>query len=136
MHYVLMTCHAAKALWIVDRSDSAAVFERNLRTKVLPTDFRHPMVDARLALAWLCALTGRFDEASAWFAQARRVLEEQGARPLRATVDFDEALMYVRRGASGDPQRAAPLLDLAEEQFRAIGMTGWIRRAEQLRTEY
>ena len=43
--------------------------------------------------------------------------------------------MYVRRGAAGDAQRAARLLDVALQQFGAIGMTGWIRRAEALRAE-
>jgi hypothetical protein len=64
--------------------------------------------------------------------QARTVLDEQGARPLRAVVDYDEALMYARRAAAGDPERARPLLDAALRQFRALGMPGWIRRAETL----
>jgi hypothetical protein len=40
--------------------------------------------------------------------------------------------MYIRRGAPGDRERASPLLDAAQQQFRALGMTGWIRRAESL----
>src|SRR5262249_15503402 len=59
---------------------------------------------------------------------------EQGARPLRAIVDFDEALMYCRRGKRGDIESAQPLLDAALQQFHAVGMPGWIRRAEALRT--
>src|SRR5262249_17491848 len=69
-----------------------------------------------------------------WFAKARTVLDEQGARPLRAIVDFDEALMYCRRGARGDMESAPPLLEAALQQFHALGMTGWIRRAAELRT--
>jgi hypothetical protein len=84
-------------------------------------------------MAHLCALQGRYDEAVDWFAKARTVLDEQGARPLRAIVDFDEALMYHRRGARGDIESAQPLLDAALHQFHAVGMTGWIRRAEALR---
>ncbi|HBZ70200.1 MAG TPA: hypothetical protein DEP35_10875 [Deltaproteobacteria bacterium] len=56
------------------------------------------------ALRWPAsapALTGRFVEAREWFDKARRVLEEQGARPLRAITDFDEAWMEVRRGEAG-----------------------------------
>jgi hypothetical protein len=34
-----------------------------------------------------------------WFERAREVLDQQGARPLRAITDYDEALMYARRGA-------------------------------------
>jgi len=60
------------------------------------------------------------------------VLDEQGAWPLRALADFDEASMYLRRGGAGDHQRARPLLAAASDQFRAIGMTGWLRRVEQL----
>jgi DNA-binding NarL/FixJ family response regulator len=63
------------------------------------------------------------------------VLEEQGARPLRAIVDYDEALMYVRRGRRGDRNRAAPLVEAALAQFRQIGMTGWIKRGEELQRQ-
>jgi len=100
------------------------------------SDFRYPMVDGRLALAWVCALTGRHGEASEWFAMARTVLDEQGARPLRAIVDYDEALMYARRGEPGDAERARPLLDAARAQFRSLGMPGWIRCAEALGKRY
>src|SRR5262249_24679732 len=105
---------------------------RNLRGKTIAPDFRYPHVDGRLSLARLCALQGRYDEAVEWFAKARAVLDEQGARPLRAIVDYDEALMYARRGAAGDRERAVPLLETALRQFRALGMPGWIRRAEHL----
>ncbi len=60
------------------------------------------------------------------------MLDEQGARPLRAIVDFDEAWMYVRRGDTGDGERAAKLLEAALRQFREIGMTGWVHRGEEL----
>jgi len=128
--YAQTACDAAAALWLLDRGDQASVIERALRN-VVAIDFRYPMRDARLGLAHLCALQDRYEEAVEWFAQARRVLEEQEARPLRAIVDYDEALMYERRGAAGDRERAAPLLAAALEQFRAIGMTGWIKRAEE-----
>ncbi len=103
--------------------------ERNLLAKVVAPDFRYPMRDGRLSMARLCALQGRYDEAVNWFGHARVVLDEQGARPLRAITDYDEALMYLRRGAAGEIACARPFLDLALEQFRKIGMTGWIRRA-------
>jgi hypothetical protein len=110
----------------------AEALESNLRQKTLGPDFRYPHVDARLSLARLCALQHRGDEAVEWFGRARLVLDEQGARPLRAMVDFDEAWMYVRRDARGDRELARPLLDLAVRQFESIGMPGWIRRAEEL----
>jgi hypothetical protein len=130
--YPGVACSAIEVLWLLERSEYAEVLERNLREKVLQPDFRFPMQDARLALARLCALQGRNDEARDWFAKARTVLDEQGARPLRAIVDYDEALMYARRGAPGDGERARPLLDAALRQFRTLGMPGWIRRAEAL----
>ena len=49
-----------------------------------------------------------------------------------AITDYDEALMYVRRGAPGDQERAESLLNLALPPFREIGMPGWTRRAEAL----
>lgn len=129
--YCPTACIAAATLWVLNRTDHAEIIERNLRGKVLSPDFRAPVSDSRLALARLSALQGRYDEASDWFAKAREVIEEQGARPLRAIADYDEALMYLRREGLGDTARAEPFLTAALKQFRALGMTGWIRRAEE-----
>jgi tetratricopeptide (TPR) repeat protein len=131
-NYPRMACDAAATLWMLGRTDHIEVIERNLRDKVVAPDFRYPMVDARLSLARLCALQGRYDEAAEWFAKSRIVLDEQGARPLRAIADFDEAWMHIRRAAPGDTERARPLLDAAMAQFKSIGTTGWLRRAETL----
>jgi tetratricopeptide (TPR) repeat protein len=128
--YPRTVCDAAEALWLLDRRDHLPVIEAALRDKVLPPDFRFPMKDARLALARLCALDGRHDEASRWFARARTVLDAQGAKPLRAIVDFDEALMQRR---AGRPDAARPLLEAAVDQFTRLGMTGWLRRANAAR---
>jgi tetratricopeptide (TPR) repeat protein len=130
--YPAIACNAAATLWCIDHVDHAECIERNLRDKVVAPDSRFPMVDARLALAQVCALQRRYDEAVAWFARARAILDEQGARPLRAIVDYDEALMYVRRGESRDATRAFPLLEAALRQFHAVGMPGWIRDAQAL----
>ena len=123
---------SAEVLWLLQRLDHAPAIETALREKIVGPDFRFPLVDGRLSLGRLCALSGRHDEATHWFGEARRVLDEEGGRPLRACVDYDEALMYARRGEPGDGDRARPLLDAARRQFEAIGMTGWIRRAEEL----
>ena len=131
--YTALICRCCEALWRLGRADFADVLERNLLAKTLAGDFREPGVDARLAMAQLCALTGRPGEAHQWFERARAVLDEQGARPLRALVDLDEAWMEIRRGPHGDRDRARALLDVACEQFQAIGMPGWIERAEALR---
>jgi tetratricopeptide (TPR) repeat protein len=127
-----LACDAASTLWFLNRTDAIEIVEENIRTKLIVPDFRYPMRDTRLSIARLCALQGRYDEAHEWFSRARMVLEEQGARPLRAIADFDEALMHQRREDDDGYSRARPFLDKAIELFRILGMTGWARRAEQL----
>lgn len=131
-NYLRVAGDATTTLWMLGRTDHIEVIERNLRAKPIAADYRYPMQDARLSLARLCALQGRHEEALEWFAKARAVLDEQGARPLRAIADFDEAWMYLRRAATGDAERAKPLLDAAIDQFRTLGMSGWLRRAHAL----
>ncbi len=126
-------CDAGEPLWCMQRTDHIEAIERNVREKVVVPDFRYPMRDGRTALGRLCALQSRYDEATHWFAEARKVLEEDGKRPQRAIVDYDEALMYARRAQPGDNQRARALLDAALPQFGDVGMTGWTRLAEDLR---
>ncbi len=128
-----MACDAAGALWLLNRTDNSAAVERALREKVIAPDFRFPMRDGRLSLARLCGLVGRYDEAAQWFDAARTILDEQGARPLRAITDFDQGLMYTRRGLAGDAELAHSFLDAADEQFQALRMTGWINRVAQTR---
>jgi DNA-binding SARP family transcriptional activator len=129
LNYTRAASDTAETLWLLDRRDHLRPVETAVRLKALPADFRFPMMDLRLSLARLCALDGRLDEADHWFAQARLVLEEQQARPLRAIADFDQALMLTRAGRH---HQARPYLDAAIGQFQRIGMTGWLRRAGQL----
>jgi tetratricopeptide (TPR) repeat protein len=133
--YTLVIYWMVEALWVLGRHDHTERLERNLREKTLAPDFRFPHTDARLALARLCALTNRFDEARQWFEEARRVLDSQGARPLRAVADFDEAWMEARRGRDADRTRALALLDAARGPFEQIGMSGWLRHAKELRQQ-
>jgi tetratricopeptide (TPR) repeat protein len=121
------------ALWVAQRAEGLPLLERCLREKVLAPDFRHPHSDGRLSLARVCALAGRFDEAEGWFARAREVLDEQGARPLRALCDLDEAIALFQRGAPGARAWAEALLDAACARFEEVGMPGWLRNAEALR---
>jgi hypothetical protein len=60
------------------------------------------------------------------------VLGEQGALPLLAQCDHDEALMYHRLGTPAGDERARALLGQAWQQFAKLGMRGWSRRAEEL----
>jgi tetratricopeptide (TPR) repeat protein len=129
LNYTRTASDTAETLWLLNRRDHLRAVETALRLKALPADFRFPMMDLRLSLARLCAVGGQLEEASHWFGQARSVLEEQGARPLRAIADFDQALMHARAGQH--PAARQPL-DAAISQFQRIGMTGWQRRAEQL----
>ncbi len=132
-NYLLVASNAVYTLWRLRRADYVDVLERNLREKILPPDFRYISTDARLFLGMLSGLDHRYDDACRWLAQARSVLDEQGARPLRALVDFTEAELFLDRAASGDHGRAFALLGAALGQFRDIGMTGWIERAEVMR---
>jgi DNA-binding winged helix-turn-helix (wHTH) protein len=129
-NYVPTLHLAISTLWHLQRADRLEPLERQLRERVLAPDFRHPHADARLSLARLCALGGRHEEAAHWVAEARRVLDAQVARPLRALCDYDEAC--ARRRAGADP--AAPLAR-ARAAFAEIGMPGWLRRAEALEAD-
>jgi hypothetical protein len=134
--YTGVVCNSAQALWELEDTTFVSTIERNLLEKTIALDFRQPVVDARLAMAYLCSVQGRIEEACEWFAKARVVLEEQGARPLRAICDHDEALALVRHsrktGAPLDRARVRELLEKASAQFVEIGMTGWITRAKTL----
>jgi class 3 adenylate cyclase/tetratricopeptide (TPR) repeat protein len=133
--YPVLLGVAAATLEVIGRTDHAETIERNLRAKWLQPDFRYVLAgESRWFLAMLCGLQGRFEEAGEWFARARVVLQEQGARPFSARINFYEARMYLRRGARGDRQRAATLLNAAIEQCRALGLTGWARLAEEMST--
>jgi hypothetical protein len=128
--FPLMACHATETLWLLGRLDHADVIERSLLEKVIRPDFRYAMVDGRLALARLHTLQAHWEEAEHWFAGARRVLEEQGARLLLAIASLDEARMSARRGSGGDARQRG-LTDAALRDFHAMGMTGWIRQVPE-----
>jgi tetratricopeptide (TPR) repeat protein len=132
VNYPFLTGTMAATLWNIERTDQIDVLQRNIMEKVIGPDFRYIHYDGRMSMAWLSALQEHWDESIVWFAKARVVLEEEGARPLRARVDFEEARMYMRRGAPGDRERAIRLIEVATERFRALGMDGWIPRAEDL----
>jgi class 3 adenylate cyclase len=128
----VMACHAAETLWLLDRVDHVDTLEQVLLEKVVEPDFRSPMVDGRLALARLCALRGRTEEATGWFDDARRVLGEQGGLPLLSIADFDEARMLLAPGPSHNEDEARKLLDRARLRFRELGMNGWLQRGNTL----
>ena len=116
LNYTRVASDTAETLWLLDRRDHQRSVEAALRLEALPADFRFPMMDLRLSLARLCAVDGRVEEAAQWFGQARSALEEQGARPLRATTDFDQALMHARLGRRAS---ARPLLEASSQPVPA-----------------
>jgi hypothetical protein len=130
--YPMLVFHAARALWLLNASELADVIAANTHAKVIEPDFRFINHDGRLTLARLLAIQSRHDEASRWFAEARRRAKEGGELPWHAIADFDEAIMLARRDHVGDGDRARPLIQSALLQFREIGMTGWLQRAELL----
>ncbi len=67
--YNMTACDAAASLWLTNRTDYIDVIESSIREKVLIPDFRCPMRDARLSMARLCALQGRYAEALDWLNQ-------------------------------------------------------------------
>jgi DNA-binding CsgD family transcriptional regulator len=75
----------------------------------------------------MAALLGDMAEASTYFARARTELEASGRRPLRAIVDYDEALALLR-ASSADHVHVSQLLDAALDQFRTLGMEAWLKR--------
>jgi tetratricopeptide (TPR) repeat protein len=131
-NYTLLACLAAYTLWVLQCTDGIDLIKRSVKEKVVDPDFRFPMQDGRLSMARLCALEHRYEEAEGWLESARQVIDEQGARPLRALTDLTQAEMYLRRAQAGDTTLARPRLEGALLQFHELGMSGWARRTEQL----
>jgi class 3 adenylate cyclase len=131
-NYPTLTYSAAYALWYLQRTDELEVIERNLRAKVVEPDIRYPECDGRTALALLCGLDRRIDEARNWFDEARRVLEEQGSEPLLVAVDYEEAVMNHRLGTPDDLARARVLLDRARARCTHPALAPWLARIDDL----
>ncbi len=127
-HYPCAAGYAVETLWLLGRLDHADAVERSIQAKVIAPDFRDIEVDGRLSMARLRTLQGRYDEATSFFAAARRVIAEDGAAPLLAITDHDEAVMCQRRGGPGDGNRARERFESARRQFAELGMTGWALR--------
>ncbi len=120
---------AVAIAWFTDSAVFVDELEAITREKLLGPDFRCPMVDARLAMARLAGMRGDLDAAAGWFADARRVFDEDGLRPLRVICDLDHATLLSR---AGDAEGARVLAEAAAEGADTVGMVGWLRRAERL----
>jgi class 3 adenylate cyclase len=126
--------YAVDVLWATECTDQLASLERNVREKWLEPDLCYPGVDSRWSYALLCALDGRADDARRWFAESRRVLLEQESEPLIVAVDYDAALMELRLGPNGDPQRFAKCIAAARARCTHPAMAAWVPRIDELET--
>jgi DNA-binding CsgD family transcriptional regulator len=82
-----------------------------------------------LTVARLATVLDRDEDAADAFGRARERLEREGQLPVRAIVDFDEALARSWRGQRGSGE----LLLAAGRQFEQLGMTVWSERIAGLR---
>jgi DNA-binding CsgD family transcriptional regulator len=126
---------AGTAVWELGAVEYAGVYRR-LALGLLAAGLEgSPYRSNALTVARMAALRGDLDEATLYFARARQVSESSGQRPLRAIVDYDEALALVRHG-SPDRTRIDTLLKAALVQFRALKMSPWERRALALQVQF
>ena len=119
---------AASAVWELGDREFAAGYRRMALSLIAAGIGDSVMGASTLTVARMAALLGDSSEAGTYFARGRPLLEQNEQRPLRAMVDYDEALALLRAGAD-DSTRIAALLDAALTGFRALGMEAWARRA-------
>ena len=121
---------AASAIWELEAVEFAEPYRR-LVLRLLEAGVADPPVGSlSLSVARMAALTGDMGAATDQFARARGELESSGQRPLRAILDFDEALALARAGREADP-RVDDLLSDALAEFLRLGMAGWAGRARE-----
>lgn len=126
---------AGTAVWELSAVEYADIYRR-LALELLDAGLEgSPYRSNALTVARMAALAGDLHEARAYFARARQVAETGGQRPLRAIVDYDEALALVRSGSS-DRTRIETLLDDALARFRTLSMRPWEQRALALQARF
>lgn len=134
-NYPLIVCFCAEALWILGRRHRLDALEENLRTKVIEPDIRYPEALPRLALARLCALDGRIEEAREWVAACHTVVEEQATPALGVHVDHFEAELELRLGADGDRERFRAAIARARAGCEDPAMAPWLDRLDALEAQ-
>jgi DNA-binding CsgD family transcriptional regulator len=118
---------AATSVWELGAVECAATC-RQLALDLIATGIGgHFMGSHELTVARMAVLLGDMAEASTYFERARTELAASGRRPLRAIVDYDEALALLRASAA-EPVRVSLLLDAALAQFSTLGMEAWRKR--------
>ncbi len=129
--YAVVAGDTAAALWLLGRTDHLELLEASIRRpKCWPriSAFRSVMAGSR----WLVyrpfeAVMTRRRSGSPRRAPSLMRTDGSHCEPSWTTM---KRLMYQRRNAPGDAERARPLFAKALEQFRTIEMPGWIQRAE------
>jgi DNA-binding CsgD family transcriptional regulator/transcriptional regulator with XRE-family HTH domain len=115
---------AGIAVWELEAVEYAATYRR-LTVDLLEAGVGSTVLGPlELWVARMSTLRGDFDEAQAYFEQARSRLDAPGADHLRGIVDYDQACALIRAGVT-DSTRIARLLDAASHTFRSHGMLGW-----------
>src|SRR5581483_1748887 len=121
-------CNISGAIWDLELRPWAGTY-RQLALELLDAGLGDLSGHSQeLAVARMAGLEGDLDEAFAYFARARSVLDRSGQRPLRAVVDHDEAVLRARHGLPG----GEALAGVARAEFARIGMTMWLERADAL----
>jgi ATP/maltotriose-dependent transcriptional regulator MalT len=116
------------AAWELGEAEHARELRR-MAFDLIASEVRdYTPVSSELTVARAAALLDDLDEARSYFDRARAVLDERGTRPLRAIVDYDEALVLRQRDAAV----AADLLESARAEFAELEMKGWLERADTL----
>lgn len=121
--------HAAAAVWELRDEDLARELWPAAQAIVAAGVPDWYMSSNDLSVARLATVLDRSEDAAAAFGRARERLERHGQWPMRAIVDFDEALA---RSGGGQPG-SAELLLAAETRFEELGMSVWSERVEGLR---
>ena len=118
----------AAAAWELGEAEHAGELKR-LALDLLVSDVcDYTPVSSELTVARMAALLEDLDEARSYFERARQVLDERGTRPLRAIVDYDEAIVL----RPHDSSAATALLETARGEFAELEMKGWLKRADAL----
>ena len=125
-HYARDRLRCCQTLWLRRRPDSTRSSSGTSARRCSTRTSTARMMDGRLAMARLCALTARHERST-------RLVREGTRRPRRAGRPPRARHRRLRRGAhvraSRGPRRprvraATPRCRVA--QFRALGMPGWI----------
>lgn len=93
----------------------------------------YPQTSLALTVARMAALSDQPAMARANFVEARNELSASRQRPLRAKVDFDEALFLLRIQPDAEQAEIERLIASASDTFDRLGMAQWAERVARLR---